>query len=213
MARDMLRSVWRGVRIGLNSAGEAAGDRRLGIQTRIRRGARPETDLDPYNGAYDPVPYRSLPMLDEAVPVSAQDVIYDIGCGMGRLVCHYATKSVSRAVGVEYDPRLAAIARVNAASLQGRRAPLEILEADAAEVDFRDATVAFMFNPFGPETMARVMSNLIRASTPALRIVYVNPVLESLVSRFAVKEISRFRVPYDLGYARVVVWSRQDAQT
>ena len=204
----MLRSAWQALRRASHQREERAGDRRWGIKTAVPRIDQSRHDMAAERVVYDPVPYRAFATLEREIPLSQSDVVYDIGCGMGRVVCHFASMPIRKAVGVEYDADLSEIARANIANLKGRRAPAEIIEADAAAVDFSDATVAFMFNPFGPTTMARVIDNLARARTSPLRLVYMNPVQEAVIQACpALTELNRFMVPYDLAYAPVVVWS------
>ena len=209
----MLKRAWRALRRGGHRYSELAGDRRWGIRTSIPQIDQSRHDMAAEKVVYDPVPYRAFATLEREVPVSASDIVYDIGCGMGRVVCFYASKPIRRAVGVEYDEGLCKIARANIANLKGRRAPSEIIEDDATAVDFRDATVAFMFNPFGADTMARVIGNLTKARTNPLRIVYMNPVQEAVIQACpALIELKRFKVSYDLAYAPVVVWSIKTAK-
>ena len=72
------------------------------------------------------------------------DVVYDIGCGDGRLVIEAAHRYGARGVGVDLDPRLIAKARANA-----RRAGVEdrvtLLEQDAESLDLSSATVVMLY--------------------------------------------------------------------
>jgi cyclopropane fatty-acyl-phospholipid synthase-like methyltransferase len=112
-----------------------------------------------------------------------QDVVYDLGAGKGRFVCCAARAPVRKCVGVELVESLCEVARKNASSLRGRKAPIEIVRGDAAGADLSDGTVYFMFNPFGPETMRDTLSN-IRSSLVnnprQITIVYYNPQHESM---------------------------------
>src|SRR5262249_48957076 len=76
--------------------------------------------------------------------VSATDVVYDLGCGDGRLVILAAKRFGARAVGLERDPGLvrAARARVRAAGLEGQ---VRIEQQDALRADVREATVVTLF--------------------------------------------------------------------
>lgn len=188
---------------------EQRGEGRLGIKTRIPRIDWSKTDFKMEKVPYDPAPYIALETIDQVVPVGEADVIYDLGCGMGRVVCHYAAKPVAKVVGVEFDSGLARKAEENTQRMLGRRAAAQITEGDAAAVNLSDATVVFMFNPFGPETMEKVVSNFIAQSASGARIVYVNHVHEEMLGRRPeLRETARFKVRYDLGHAPVVVWTK-----
>ena len=95
------------------------------------------------------VPY--VPTTDTAVramlrlaKVRDSDVVYDLGCGDGRIVIAAAKNHGARGVGIDIDPRLIHEARENArrAGVSGR---VEFREQDLFESDFRDATVVALF--------------------------------------------------------------------
>jgi len=50
--------------------------------------------------------------------VPGTDAAVDIGCGMGRVLCMFARRPISKCIGVECDAELAAVARRNAATLR-----------------------------------------------------------------------------------------------
>lgn len=130
------------------------------------------------NYAYSTPDYLDLRrILARARPAPA-DVFYDIGCGMGRVVCLTARHRVAKSVGIELNPRLAAVARRNAERLRGRRAPIEVRVADAVTADLGDGTVYYLFNPFGADTLRAVLVNIKRslaARSRDVRFIYVNP--------------------------------------
>lgn len=95
------------------------------------------------------VPY--VPTTDTAVKamlrlakVRSSDVVYDLGCGDGRIVIAAAKNHGARGVGIDIDPRLIREARENArrAGVAGR---VEFREQDLFQSDFRDATVVALF--------------------------------------------------------------------
>jgi precorrin-6B methylase 2 len=112
------------------------------------------------------------------------DVVYELGCGKGRVVCEFARQPTKQVVGVELSERHAETARLNSARLRGRRSPIEIRCADAAKTDLSDCTLLFMCNPFGSETLKAVMSNLeqsLRTSPRRIRVVYYTPEYRSVI--------------------------------
>ena len=52
--------------------------------------------------------------------VTRQDVVYDLGCGDGRIPITAAKKYGARGVGVDIDPKLVAQARANAKEAASR---------------------------------------------------------------------------------------------
>ena len=75
--------------------------------------------------------------------VGPGDVVYDLGCGDGRVVIEAARRG-ARGVGVELDPNVARQARDNArrSRVSDR---IEILEQDALSVDLSKATVVSLY--------------------------------------------------------------------
>lgn len=130
------------------------------------------------NYAYSTPDYLDLRRILGRARLAPADVFYDIGCGMGRVVCLAARHRVTKSVGIELNPGLAAVARCNAERLRGRRAPIEVRVADAVTADLGDGTIYYLFNPFGAETLRAVLANIERslAARPRdVRFIYVNP--------------------------------------
>jgi predicted RNA methylase len=157
---------------------QRAADRGYGIQTLHVAG-------DMYDRApvqYEPTKYAAIDACLGHLALSPADVVFDIGCGMGRVTCVFATRPIARSIGIERDERLAAVARANAESLRGRRAPIEIRTVDAMDADYADGTVFWLYNPFGEDAMRRTLIR-IRASVEAaprpIRIVYAAPNFEA----------------------------------
>ena len=135
---------------------------------------------------YVPLAYGQVRRVLRALRLGPNDVIADVGCGLGRLVALAAQLPVSHVIGMECDSSLADSARDNLRRLRNRRSPAEIVTVDAGTADFGRVTVLVLFNPFGPRTM-RAMLDCLRASideSPRLvRIAYVNPTAESELLR------------------------------
>jgi len=95
------------------------------------------------------VPY--LPTTEPAVQamlklagVKSSDVVYDLGCGDGRIVVAAAKDFGARAVGIDINPERIAEARANAkkAGVEDR---VRFEEADLFTADIHDATVVTLF--------------------------------------------------------------------
>ncbi|KAI8469048.1 MAG: methyltransferase [Monoraphidium minutum] len=100
-----------------------------------------------YKAVYYPTPHPIAAAMLRLARVGPDDVVYDLGCGDGRIVIAAAQQmGAKRCVGIELDPRLAAAARraVAAAGLDaaGRVA---IVEGDAAAADLSDASVVALY--------------------------------------------------------------------
>ena len=82
-------------------------------------------------------------MLTMAKTTSA-DVVYDLGAGDGRLPIAAAQKFGAKAVGIEYDRDLAALARRNA-ERAGVAGKVTIIQGDIFKEDFTRATVLTLY--------------------------------------------------------------------
>lgn len=93
---------------------------------------------------YVPTPPDVVERMLTLARVGAEDVVYDLGSGDGRIVIAAAQKFGARGVGVEIDPRLFAEAEANAraAGVQNR---VRFLLQDALTVDLSDATVVTLY--------------------------------------------------------------------
>lgn len=165
---------------------ERAIERWLGIDTVSPPGKRFDLGThfaDPV--PYEPVDYVLLRRYTRPIRLRPDDVVVDIGCGMGRMLCLFARRRVRKVIGIEFSRELAEIARQNAATVRGRRAEIEVRQGDACEADYSDATVIWMFNPFGPATMRTVMERLgrsLEAKPRTIQIAYVNPLHEDILA-------------------------------
>lgn len=136
-------------------------DLRLNIDTAdaeppVRPAGTRHGDALEYEALDYPVIERFLDHLD----VRESDVVYDIGCGKGRILCVAARRGPRRCVGIEFDRRLADIARLNADHLREPKAPIEVRTTDAAEADYEGGTVYCLFNPFGRRTVAATLDRI-----------------------------------------------------
>jgi SAM-dependent methyltransferase len=91
-----------------------------------------------------PTPAPMVTRMLAAAGTAASDVVYDLGAGEGRIAIAAAKEFGARAVGIEYDPALAALARRNAerAGVAGR---VTIIEGDVFKEDFSAASVVTLY--------------------------------------------------------------------
>ncbi len=127
---------------------------------------------------YRPTPYWMLPSIIDRLEPTPNDVVFDIGCGKGRVVAMFSRCRVRKVIGIEINPALAQVAADNAQRVRGRRSPIQILNENAANVNFDSGTIFFLFNPFGPDTIGSVLSRIresMRACPRRVQIAYYNP--------------------------------------
>jgi SAM-dependent methyltransferase len=80
----------------------------------------------------------------EVAPLSASDVVYDLGSGDGRLLFAALDRGAGKAVGVELNSKLVNEARETARS-KGLEDRITFLEADVMEVSLADASVVLCY--------------------------------------------------------------------
>lgn len=170
----------------------------------------PSTRLYADNTPYASPNYLHLWRIRRLLKASPQDVLYDLGCGMGRVICVMARGPTRRCVGIELSPGLCEIARDNAGKLRRRKAVIEIVCGDAAAADLSAGTIYFMFNPFGTATMKQVLASIEVSRSDADRpiaIVYYNAVLAGLLDSCAwLRRIAAFRT---FTGRSVIVWGNR----
>ncbi|HJV75983.1 MAG TPA: class I SAM-dependent methyltransferase [Noviherbaspirillum sp.] len=93
---------------------------------------------------YEPSPQYVVDKMLALAQVNKDDVLYDLGCGDGRIVITAAEKYGARGVGIDIDPQRIAEARANAkkAGVENR---VQFVVGDLYASDFSKATVVTLF--------------------------------------------------------------------
>ncbi len=103
--------------------------------------------------------------------VGPSDVVYDLGCGDGRIVIEAARRFGARGVGMDIDAQ-----RIREAEENARAAGVEGLvrfyQQDVMKAEFPSATVVMMYLP--PEASVQLGTRLMREQAPGTRIVSHN---------------------------------------
>lgn len=193
----------------INRLSDAYWETRLGVAT---TGIAPSEHLDANRYGY--LSYHTYFSIFARLGLAADDVVVDLGCGKGRVVCAAATMPIRESIGVEIDPELCAAAEANLTRLRGQRTAARIVRQSAVEFDYDRATALVMFHPFGAATMEQVLDRLatsFRQHPRPLRIAYANPVFDELLTarpwleRFATwnpGRWSRLKFPVHFYWAR-----------
>lgn len=93
---------------------------------------------------YVPTPQPVVDKMLELAKVDKNDVLYDLGCGDGRIVITAAQKYGARGVGIDLNPQRIAEARKNAESA-GVTDKVKFVHGDLFTADFSDATVVTLY--------------------------------------------------------------------
>ncbi len=115
---------------------------------------RPYVPLEPGNIPYQPAPARAVLDLIDHAHVRADDVLLDLGAGLGRvpLLAHLLTGCA--ALGVELEAEYVQQARQRARALRLTR--VEFVHADLVGWDLAAASVLFIFNAVGGPQLQRL---------------------------------------------------------
>ncbi len=124
-------------------------------------------DLAPYVPTPEPVVDRML----ELAAVSRQDVLYDLGCGDGRIVITAARRYGARGVGIDIDKGMVEASERNAAAA-GVERQVRFLVMDATKADISEATVVSLY--LLPESNALMRPILEAQLRPKSRVVCHN---------------------------------------
>lgn len=114
-----------------------------------------EARLAPFN----PTPSCAVTQALDALTVGPNDVLYDLGCGDGRVLLAAAARG-ARAIGVEYDVQLVEKARKHVDEA-GVADLVSIVHGDACIVDLTPATKIFVY--LVPAGLERIGPSLVAA--------------------------------------------------
>jgi SAM-dependent methyltransferase len=110
----------------------------------LEREAKTEWDRDKHvDIVYVPTPQKVVDKMLEVAKVTASDVVYDLGCGDGRIVVTSAKKG-AKATGFDIDPNRVVEARGHVKSA-GVEANASIKWANVFSVDLSPATVVTLY--------------------------------------------------------------------
>jgi SAM-dependent methyltransferase len=93
---------------------------------------------------YSPTPMDVVRRMLTLGKVGTRDVVYDLGCGDGRIVIEAARLFGARGVGIDIDPALIERAQTNAKQA-GVESLVTFRVQDAMTVDVSDATVVTLY--------------------------------------------------------------------
>ena len=116
---------------------------------------------------YVPTPQRVVDEMLKLAGVQKGDVVYDLGCGDGRIVIS-AAKLGARGVGVDIDPQRIKEANQNAQAA-GVTDRVRFRQQDLFETDLKDATVVTLY--LLPARLAKLRPKLWKELKPGTRIV------------------------------------------
>ena len=139
-----------------------------GGAVRAQQEATPARTPPEVRAPYISTPPEIVAEMLKVARVTKEDVVYDLGCGDGRIVIAAARKYGARGVCVEINPELIKQARENA-QRAGVADRLEFVTRDLFETDLTGATVVTVF--LMKSLNLRLRPKLLRELRPGARVV------------------------------------------
>jgi len=117
---------------------------------------------------YVPTPQAVVDAMLKIANVTAKDVVYDLGCGDGRIPVTAAQRYGAKGIGIDLDPARISEATENA-KLAGVTDRVTFLNQDLFTTDIAEATVVTLY--LLPSLNLKLMPKLIAELKPGTRIV------------------------------------------
>ncbi len=116
---------------------------------------------------YVPTPQNVVVEMLQLLAVKPTDIVYDLGCGDGRVVITAAKRYQARGVGIDVDPQRIKESRANArrAGVANR---VKFLQQDLFETDIRDASVVALY--LLPDLNRKLRPKLLSTLRPGTRV-------------------------------------------
>ncbi len=99
---------------------------------------------DDYDVPFVPTKQNIVEQMLKMANVNKNDILYDLGCGDGRIVITAAKKFGTRGIGIDINPLRISESKENAIK-EGVTDKVSFIEGDLFEADFREATVVTLY--------------------------------------------------------------------
>ena len=117
---------------------------------------------------YVPTPEPVVEQMLKMVNIANGDIVYDLGCGDGRIVVAAVKKGAKRGVGVDIDPQRIKESKENAEK-NGVTDKVEFVNKDLFQMDFKEASVLTLY--LLPEVNLRLRPKILDELKPGSRVV------------------------------------------
>jgi len=117
---------------------------------------------------YEPSSYEVVDEMLQLANVTPDDIVYDLGCGDGRIVIAAAREYGARGVGIDIDPARVAESRENVEQA-GVADKVTIRHEDLFEADISEATVVMLY--LWPSVNLKLRPKLLAELKPGTRVV------------------------------------------
>ena len=117
------------------------------IRTQVREPREPDPTPNPWDAPDFQLlttPHNVVASMLKLAAITPEDVVYDLGCGDGRIVIAAARDYGARSVGIELNPETLAKARASLAR-SGLSHLVRVYQGDVRKMDFSPATVITVY--------------------------------------------------------------------
>ncbi|MHA6206104.1 class I SAM-dependent methyltransferase [Dyella soli] len=136
-------------------------------------------ELDEEMVFYQPTPARHVFELGERAGITAEDVVIDIGSGLGHVPLLLSICTGARCIGIERERLYVESARRCVRALQLGR--VSFVAGDAREADLSQGTVFYLYTPFAGSILRQVLDKLkLQAGQRDIRIATLGPCTASI---------------------------------
>jgi SAM-dependent methyltransferase len=166
---QILAACLMAICLSLTFSGGASGSSTLAKEAgAIQAGGKESREGPKLDVPYEPTTYEIAEEMIRMADVQRDDLVYDLGCGDGRIVIMAVKEKGARGVGVDLDPKRIreSIANARAAGIGGR---VRFFRQDLFRTDIRAATVVMLY--LWPEVNLRLRPRLFAQLKPGTRIV------------------------------------------
>jgi SAM-dependent methyltransferase len=140
----------------------------LGLAVAVQALAQGAEAKDNIAGPYVPTPWVIVDEMLKLADIRADDVVYDLGSGDGRLVITAAKRYHASGVGIELQPELVELARAGAKK-EDVADRVKFVQGDLFETDIRQASVVTLY--LLPRFVTRLVPRFLAELRPGTRIV------------------------------------------
>jgi precorrin-6B methylase 2 len=110
----------------------------------FRASGQYDEDNEEYRVPYVPTAFEIVEQMLKMANVNENDIVYDLGCGDGRIVITAAKKYGARGVGIDINPERIKESKENALK-EGVADRVKFIEQDLFEADISEATVMAIY--------------------------------------------------------------------
>jgi SAM-dependent methyltransferase len=140
----------------------------LPIRSAVSQGFSDGREKAKLDVPYEPSSEEVVRIMLEIAQVGKDDLVYDLGCGDGRIVIAAAQKAGARGIGVDLDPQ-----RIKESLENARKAGVtdrvQFFQQDLFQTDIGKATVVMLY--LWPEVNLKLRPKLLRELKPGARVV------------------------------------------